>query len=142
MLENIGDVAHSTPNSRLAGPIICGAYRKMKYKQYVIIPKKPKMSVGKIASQVAHATLIALEQENKHRKALWKYEGMAVIVLQCKDSNQLSGIAKYFEQWSVPHHLYIDEGMTEVDMGTPTALATGIFTEDMEWMLSTMRLYK
>jgi hypothetical protein len=38
--------------------------------------------------------------------------------------------------------LYIDEGLTEVDMGTPTALATGIFTTDMNWMLGTLKLFK
>ncbi|MCH7902805.1 hypothetical protein IIC68_03560, partial [archaeon] len=60
---------------------------------------------------------------------------MCVIVKQCKNSIELFGIAKYLEQWDIPHHLYIDEGITEVNMGTPTALATGIFTEDQFWML-------
>lgn len=115
---------------------------EIKYKQYVIVPKKPKMSIGKIASQVTHATFMALEQEDNNVIKKWKNEGMCVIVLQCKDSIQLFGIAKYLEQWKIKHHLYIDEGLTEVDMGTPTALATGIFTENMNWMLSTLKLYK
>ena len=114
----------------------------IKYKQYVIVPKKPKMSIGKVASQVAHATFMALEQEDKNIKEKWKKEGMCVIVLQCRNTNQLFGIAKYLEQWKIKHHLYIDEGLTEVDMGTPTALATGIFTSDMSWMLSQLKLYK
>lgn len=115
---------------------------EIKYKQYVIVAKKPRMSKGKMASQVAHATFMALEQTNKELKDDWKKNGMCVIVLQCKNSVELLGIAKYLEQWNVPHHLYIDEGITEVPMGTPTALATGILTEEQFWMLSTMRMYK
>ncbi len=116
---------------------------EMKYKQFVIIPKKPKMSKGKIASQVAHATFMALEnQKDKKLISNWKKKGMCVIVLQCESPIQLFGIAKYLEQWNIPHHLYIDEGITEVNMGTPTALATGVLTEEQFWMFYTMRLFK
>jgi len=124
-----------------------------KYKQYVIVPKKPKMSKGKIASQVAHATYMALEKQKGadencvdefgvEKIIHWRKNGMCVIILQCKDELELFGIAKYLEQWNVPHHLYIDEGLTEVNMGTPTALATGVLTEGQYWMFQTMRLFK
>jgi len=116
---------------------------EIKLKQFVIIPRKPKMSVGKIASQTAHATFMALEkQEDKKLIDEWKHSGMCVIVLECKDILQLLGIAKYFEQWNIPHHLYIDEGLTEVEMGTPTALATGVLREDKYWMVSQLKLKK
>ena len=84
---------------------------EIKYKQFVIMPKKPKMSKGKIASQVAHSTFMALENQ-KDRKLIntWKKNGMCVIVLQCKNEIKLFGIAKYLTQWNIPHHLYIDEG--------------------------------
>jgi len=116
---------------------------EIKYKQFVIVPKKPRMSKGKIASQVAHATFMALEnQKNKELIKKWKKNGMCVIVLQCKTPLELFGIAKYLEQWNIDHHLYIDEGITEVNMGTPTSLATGVMTEDQFWMLGTMELFK
>jgi len=121
---------------------------EIKFKQYVIIPKKPKMSPGKIASQVAHSTFMALEKQrelNKHQIDIidtWKNYGMCVIILQCKTTGQLMGISKYFEQWKIPHHLYIDEGLTEVEMGTPTSLATGVLSEDKFWILSELGLYK
>lgn len=114
---------------------------EIKLKQFVIVPNKPKMSVGKIASQVAHATFMALDnQPDTLLINEWKNSGMCVIVLACKDTLQLMGIAKYFEQWEIPHHLYIDEGMTEVDMGTPTALATGVLKTDQFWMFSKLKL--
>lgn len=126
---------------------------EIKYKQFVIVPKKPKMSKGKIASQVAHATYAALEKSRLkeikdtyeiygNRIKLWEANGMCVIVLQCKNELELFGIAKYLEQWKIPHHLYIDEGITEVNMGTPTALATGVLTEDQFWIFETMKLFK
>lgn len=122
---------------------------KIKYKQYVIVPKKPRMSKGKIASQVAHATFMALKKQNNNKKMpehpliqKWIGNGMCVIVLECNGPIQLFGIDKYLEQWNIPHHIYIDEGLTEVKMGTPTALATGVMTEDQFWMFETMEMLK
>ena len=118
---------------------------EIKYKQFVIIPKIPKMSKGKLVSQGCHATFMAIEKQkeylfNKIRK--WKRKGMCVIVLQCSTSERLMTIAKYLDQWGIINHLYIDEGITEVEMGTPTALATGILTEDKFWIFENLRLYK
>jgi len=116
-------------------------------KQYVIIPRKPKMSTGKIASQVAHATFMALHNENmtytetQKRRKEWMKNGMCVIVLECPSQIELMNIAKYCEQWKIPHHLYIDEGITEIPMGTATAFATGVLDEDKQWIFSTMKLY-
>ncbi len=115
---------------------------EIEYKQFVIVPKKPKMSTGKIASQVAHSTFMALEKTDRELIKKWKVEGMCVIVLQCNNSMELLGIAEYFRQWRIPHHLYIDEGLTEIAMGTPTSLATGVLPEDKHWMLGTMKLFK
>ncbi len=124
---------------------------EIEYKQFVIVPLKPKMSKGKIASQVAHATFMAIEKQSEQMYKQgtftkdiieeWKQNGMCVIVLQCKDSVELLGINKYLEQWDIPNHIYIDEGITEVEMGTPTALATGVMTEEQFWMLETMDLF-
>lgn len=100
------------------------------------------MSKGKIASQVAHSTFMALEnQKDKKIIETWKKEGMCVIVLQCESPLELMGIAKYLEQWGIANHLYIDEGITEVNMGTPTSLATGVMTEEQFWILGTMELF-
>ena len=116
---------------------------EIKYKQFVIVPKDPVMSTGKIASQVAHATFMALEQQ-KGQPIIddWKKNGMCVIVLECVDTHQLMGWAEYLKQWKVPHHLYIDEGITEISMGTPTALATGVLPEDKHWIFGTMKMFK
>ena len=115
----------------------------IKYKQFVIVPKKPKMSKGKIASQVAHATFMALDKQKDAKLInVWKENGMCVIVLQCKDVVALLSIKQYLEQYKITHGLCVDEGLTEVDPMTPTALATGVLTEDQFWMFETMELFK
>ncbi len=116
---------------------------EIKYKQIVIVPRKPKMTKGKIASQVAHATFMALEkQKDVKLKEQWKKNGMCVIVLECKNETQLINLDKYLEQWNVPHHLYIDEGLYGCDPFTATALATGMLTEEQSWMFKKLRLFK
>jgi len=132
------------------GRVGANKMNEIKYKQYVIVPKRPKMSKGKIASQVAHATFMALEKQlkfpNKHRqlylKEEWKNSGMCVIVLECDDTEQLVNIASYLDQWKVPNHLYIDEGLTEIRPMTPTALATGVLDWTYFWMFSKLNLFK
>lgn len=129
---------------------------EIKYKQFVVVPKNPKMSTGKIASQVAHATFMALENQRyivntqptkigRHEYDniyFWKEEGMCVIVLECPTQQELMGIAKYCQQWRIPHHLYIDEGLTEIPMGTATCFATGVLPQDKHWMFEQLKLYK
>lgn len=111
-------------------------------KQYVIVPKDPDMSRGKIASQVAHATYFALEKfKDKKLVKEWERTGCCVIVLECKDVTALLSADKYLDQWNIPHHLYIDEGHTEVDALTPTALATGIIKDDSQWMFEQFKLF-
>ena len=121
--------------------------------QYVIIPKKPKMSKGKIASQACHATFRALDKQyieklgidkakNKFLIEEWKKTGMCVIVLQCKDQNALLRISKYLDDEKITNHIVIDEGLTEIPMGTATALATGILPESEHWRFKTMELFK
>jgi peptidyl-tRNA hydrolase len=91
---------------------------------------------------------MALDEHNdsiwnfRELKEEWKYTGQCVIVCQVKDTATLLGLAKYCEQWNVPHHLYVDEGYTEVECGTPTAFATGIVEEKDQWMFDKLRLYK
>lgn len=134
---------------------------EIEYKQFVIVPKKPHMSRGKVASQVAHATFMALEKQreivhNKIKDSVkaaslpfikynniddWKETGMCVIVLECDDEVKLHGIAEYCKQWDIPYHIYIDEGITEIPMGTATAFATGVLPSDKHWMFEQLKLF-
>ena len=111
------------------------------------------MSAGKLASQVAHATYMALQKQKKVLDAelcksendiidAWRESGMCVIVLGCKDQLELMQAAKYLEQWNVPNHLYIDEGYSETPPLTATALATGVLDDgNFDWMFARFERY-
>lgn len=110
-------------------------------KQYVFVPMD-LMSKGKMASQVAHATFLALDKFKDKKLILeWKSKGMCVIVLECEDQNHLIHIAEYLKQWKITHALYVDEGITETLPLTATALATGIIKEEDTWMFEKFQLY-
>jgi len=101
------------------------------------------MSKGKIASQSAHASYFALKKE-KNKKLLkkWEQTGNCVIVLSCKDQTHLLQIAEYLNQWKITYHLYIDEGHTETEPLTATALATGVISDKHQWMFEKFKFFK
>lgn len=118
--------------------------------QYIFVPKKPKMSPGKIASQVSKVAMMFslphVNQDKGNSLALkeWKEEhGMCTIVLQVKDQTELHNVMHYLQQEKILHMTYCDEGYTEVPAGTMTAIATGIIDKEKEgWRFSKYRLYK
>lgn len=125
---------------------------EIKLKQYIFLPASLNMSVGKAGSQSCHASHLALKKQRSEDglspnvdgvriQSEWEKNGMCVIVLEAKDPEHLNNIAKYMEQWDIPNHLYIDEGITEVAPMTPTALATGVITEDKFWMFEQFKLF-
>lgn len=112
-------------------------------KQFIFLPIKPIMSKGKLASQSAHASYFALKnQKNKKLINKWEITGNCVIVFEVKNQLSLIQIDKYLEQWKIPHHLYIDEGHTEVEPLSATALATGIIKENDQWIFEKFKLFK
>ncbi len=117
---------------------------EIEYKQFIVIPRKPKMSSGKMVSQGCHASYMALEQQRKTNPKIikeWEKEGQCVIVLECPSQIQLMNLAKYCEQWNVDCWNYIDEGLTEIPCGTNSCFATGVLPAKDHWMFSTLKLF-
>ena len=118
---------------------------KPKLCQYIFVPKKPKMSPGKIASQVSKAAyLIALRGKDKKLKEEWILNnGMCTLVLQVKDQIELHNVKHYLSQENITHISYNDEGYTEVPPGTMTAIVLGIIDKEKEgWRFDKYKLYK
>jgi peptidyl-tRNA hydrolase len=119
---------------------------EIKYKQFIVLPKSPKMTTGKLCSQSAHASYLALEKDIDSRihgiTSAWVKNGMCVIVLECKNQQQLLNLDKYLTQWNITHHVYVDEGLYGCEPFTATALATGVLTEDKFWIFENLRLFK
>lgn len=117
---------------------------EIKYKQYIILNKSLNMSIGKSCAMTAHASYLALREQEKKNKTLinkWLKNGECVIVLEAYTSTQMFGLQQYLNRKEIINHIYIDEGLTEVPMGEPTVLATGVLTEEESEWLSTMNMY-
>ena len=115
--------------------------------QYIFVPKKPRMSKGKIASQVSKVAVLALESSNREQKInikKWIFEnGMMTIVLQVKNQIELQNVRLYLEQEKIMNAAYHDEGYTEVPPGTMTAIATGIIDREKDgWRFEKYKLFR
>ena len=117
---------------------------EIKFKQYIILNRSLNMSLGKSCAMTAHASYLALREQEKKNKALinkWLKNGECVIVLEAYTSTQMFGLQQYFNRKGIINNLYIDECVVEGEFGEPNALATGVLTEEESELLVTMNLY-
>jgi PTH2 family peptidyl-tRNA hydrolase len=99
-------------------------------KQAIVARADIGMGEGKLAAQVAHASLQAYEEAPAKVQREWKGGGQKKIVLQADSERQLFELAEKAEVERVPHALVRDAGHTQLEPGTITALAVGPATED------------
>lgn len=99
-------------------------------KQAIVARADIGMGEGKLAAQVAHASLQAYEETAGSTQREWKGGGQKKIVLQADSESQLQDLAESARIEGVPHALIRDAGHTQLDPGTVTALAVGPASED------------
>ena len=106
--------------------------------QYIIINKSLNMSTGKVAAQAVHAgqqgllTHVANDTtKSPYNSSIvnrWMMGGhKAVVVLEADD---LVVAERYINDRGFKTALIIDEGRTEIEPMTPTAIGTGIVDKD------------
>jgi PTH2 family peptidyl-tRNA hydrolase len=98
-----------------------------KVKQAIVIRSDLGMGKGKLAAQVAHASLEAFEKTRKERPewaSLWEESGKAKIVLKVADRKELMELYKKVKV-DLPAILIRDAGLTQVKPGTVTCFAVG-----------------
>ena len=100
----------------------------MMYKQAIIVRKDLKMSAGKIAAQVAHASVEAWKKADKKIRDAWEREGAKKVVLQAQNEKELLELKK--KSGKLPTALIRDAGLTEIPPGTITCLAIGPAREE------------
>jgi PTH2 family peptidyl-tRNA hydrolase len=99
---------------------------------YLILNKDAKMSTGKAAAQAAHAAVEAyIATPESNLKRVWHRGGhYTKIVLQAKDAHELQTMRDYIHLRGFGSVKIIDEGRTEVDPFTFTALGCCIVDKD------------
>ena len=95
------------------------------YKQVIVVRKDLSLSAGKLAVQVAHASLGAYRKVDKEILKEWETEGEKKVVLQVASEKELMELLQTAKDMKFPCALIRDAGLTEIPPGTVTALGIG-----------------
>jgi PTH2 family peptidyl-tRNA hydrolase len=95
------------------------------YKQVIVVRKDLKLTRGKLAVQVAHASLEAFKKAGDSVKRRWALEGAKKVVLKANDLNHLMFIYRKARDKNLACSIIKDAGLTEVLPGTITAVGIG-----------------
>ena len=101
-------------------------------KQVIVVRQDLKMGKGKLASQVAHASLCAFLESQKYKKKLvnlWLNRGMKKVVLKVSSRDELYALYKKSISKDLPCCLIRDAGRTQINAGEETALGIGPYYE-------------
>ena len=103
----------------------------MTMKQTMIIRADLKLPKGKLAAQVAHASVEAVLRSSKDKVDEWHKEGMKKIVLKVEDERQLLEYQQRAKAKGLVASLITDAGKTVVAPGTKTCIAIGPDKEEI-----------
>ncbi len=95
------------------------------YKQCILVREDLKLPKGKMAVQVAHASLSAYEWAKPAVQEAWKREGQKKIVLKVDRVEDLFKFKEEARKQDISTALIQDAGLTTVPPGTITALGMG-----------------
>ncbi|WP_089385324.1 peptidyl-tRNA hydrolase Pth2 [Halorubrum vacuolatum] len=99
-------------------------------KQAIVARRDLGMGEGKLAAQVAHASLSAYGDAGRRARKRWKGSGQKKVVLAADSEDDLFALADAAETAGLPYAIIRDAGHTELDPGTVTALAVGPAREE------------
>ena len=97
-------------------------------KQVIIVRTDIEMGKGKLAAQVAHASLMSyfeVEKIDKNVAKEWLDTGEKKIVLKVDTEEDLKKLFNAFKYKKIPAALASDAGLTQLPPGTKTALGIG-----------------
>tara|TARA_Y100000310_G_scaffold128407_1_gene127597 strand:+ start:11666 stop:12010 length:345 start_codon:yes stop_codon:yes gene_type:complete len=102
----------------------------MDYKQVILVREDLKLPKGKLAVQVAHASLDAASKSDKEAVEKWKNQGGKKIVLKVANEKELFKYMSMLENEGIKVTLIKDAGHTVIEPGTITCLGVGPDSED------------
>lgn len=97
-------------------------------KQVIVVRRDLKMSTGKTAAQVAHASLSAYEkckQKYMEWASSWIKEGQEKIVCEVESLEELMKLVRKVEELGISYHVVVDKGLTELPPNTVTCVGFG-----------------
>ncbi|MFC5277251.1 peptidyl-tRNA hydrolase Pth2 [Halorubrum rubrum] len=100
-------------------------------KQAIVARRDLGMGEGKLAAQVAHASLSAYEDTGRRTRKEWKGSGQKKVVLGVDSEHRLFELADKADTEGIPYAIIRDAGHTELEPGTVTALAVGPASDDL-----------
>lgn len=107
----------------------------MKPAMYIFVNKGLRMSPGKIAAQAAHAAVeaynLSLGDDYQDLVAAWYQGGHYMkLIMEARDEAHLHTIERYLTDRGFQTALIIDEGRTEIDALSATALGVALVDKD------------
>lgn len=97
----------------------------MATKQAIIARTDLGMGDGKLAAQVAHASLQAYEKAGPDAQRAWTDGGQKKVVLKVASERDIHELADEARRDGLPHAVVRDAGHTQLEPGTVTTLAVG-----------------
>jgi peptidyl-tRNA hydrolase len=98
---------------------------------YLFLNRGLGMSVGKSAAQVAHAAVEAFQISDRKMIENWNYgKHYTKLVMLAEDADQLLVIERYIKERGFKTAIIIDEGRTEIQPFSYTALGVEIVDKD------------
>ena len=94
-------------------------------KQVILVREDLKLPKGKMAAQVAHASVESVLKSSKSKVDEWHSEGMKKVVLSVKDEAELKKYQQLAKTEKLVASLITDAGHTVVEPGTVTCLGIG-----------------
>ncbi len=94
-------------------------------KQVIVVNEALKLPRGKLAAQVAHASVASFLETEPRDQMAWLEEGMFKVVLKGEDEAALRELQQKATVLGLPVSLIEDAGRTVVPEGTITCLGIG-----------------
>jgi PTH2 family peptidyl-tRNA hydrolase len=101
---------------------------RVELKQVIVVRKDIAMGRGKLAAQVAHASVLAVENARSTRENwfnLWFKTGQAKVVLKAENLTELIKLEDHARTIGLPTVRVQDSGLTQIPSGTITCIGIG-----------------
>ncbi len=94
-------------------------------KQVIVVRKDLKLSKGKLAVQVAHASVSSLGNTDNNIVSKWSSTGSKKVVLVVNGVDDIWMLHEKCKKFGISHTVISDAGLTEVPSGTVTCIGIG-----------------